>query len=284
MPLTGGDGVSEWNPRVVRSLAALLIALGLAAQGGVARASDKEACVVAHEQAQELRRASKLLEARDELVACSQSSCPALVRADCAPWLNDVDNALPSVVVTARDASGTEITDVRMLIDGAPVGERLDGRAIGVDPGEHRFRFEHGLSAPIEQRVVIREGEKSRTMAADFGPPVERAAQRHGGVLPFLLAGAGGVALGSFAYFGVKGKIDADACHGHCTDAQSDPVSNELRLADISLVGGLLLTAAAVWVYFASPPPPAAPSSAVTRDGIIAPRLAAKVRCEVSDD
>jgi hypothetical protein len=252
------------------------------AVGQPARAGDKQDCVVAHEQAQELRHASKLFDAREKLVTCSQSSCPALVRADCAPWLAEVEKALPSVVVSAHDGSGADIVDVRWFIDGVRMGELLDGEALTLDPGEHRFRFERAASQPIEEKVLIREGEKSRRLIVNFGAPGDIVGNRRASVWPYLLAGAGGVALGSFAYFGIKGKIDADNCHGQCSADQAEPVTNELRVADISLVSGLVLTAAAVW-WLLSPPSAARPVSGanVTRLGRTPRTFASRVRCEV---
>ena len=45
------------------------------------------------------------------------------------------------MAVHARDAKGEDLTEVRLTIDGETVAERLDGRALTLDPGTHTFRF-----------------------------------------------------------------------------------------------------------------------------------------------
>jgi hypothetical protein len=285
MPLTTGKRDCA-AVRAGRSIVTAVLSLGFVTPARPALAGDKEGCVVAHEQAQELRHASKLLDAREKLIVCSQNSCPTLVRADCGPWLGEVESALPSVVVTARDAAGVDVVDVRWFIDGVRMGELLNGEAISLDPGEHRFRFEHSPSAPVEEQLLIREREKSRRLVVQFGgPAVETAAvgKRSAAIWPYLLAGAGGVAMGSFAYFGIKGRVDADMCHGNCSPAEAEPITNELRAADISLVSGLVLTAAAAWLLLTSSPP-SKPLGAgtVTRAGTTMHTFASTVRCEVS--
>jgi hypothetical protein len=259
---------------------AMALAIGAAISASRDVHADKQACVVAHEQAQELRQASKLVEAKEKLLTCSQSNCPALVRADCEPWLTDVEGALPSIMVAARDAAGLATADVRLFIDGALIGERLDG-AIEVNPGEHRFRFEHAMSAPVEERLTILAGEKSRTLGVNFSASADTANKKHPNIWPYVLAGAGGLALGSFAYFGIKGKVDADACHGQCTAEQADPITSDLRAADISLVTGLVLTAAAVWLFL-SPPSQSPPASSTVAAPLPWRLSSSNVRCEVT--
>ena len=47
-------------------------------------------------------------------------------------------------------------------MDGAPVAERLDGTAITLDPGKHKFTFEIAGRAPIEKEYVILISQKER--------------------------------------------------------------------------------------------------------------------------
>ena len=94
------------------------------------------------------RRTGKLIAAQAELITCSQSSCPAAATVDCVQWLREVEQSLPSVVLSARDAGGHEVANLRVLLDGSPLAEAESGRAIPVDPGAHTFRFE---SAPALQ-------------------------------------------------------------------------------------------------------------------------------------
>jgi hypothetical protein len=239
-------------------------------------AADKHACVSAHEQAQELRHAAKLREAREKLVACSQETCPALVRQDCAPWLSEIDGVLPSIVPVARNERGAEAFDVRLFIDGALVAQRLDGKAIDVDPGDHVLRFEHAPSRPLEERIVVREGEKARPIEVSFAsveaPALAANARRGPGVLPYVLAGGAAAAFSSFAYFGIRGIGDSNACNHSCNADQSDAITNRFRIADISLVTGVVLGGAALWMILSAsgkPDSKSAPANSVSEASVV---------------
>src|SRR5262245_60043096 len=121
---------------------ALTVAI-LASSAGPASAGDdeKERCASAAERAQVLRDEGKLKDARESLLVCVQPACPPAVRTSCEPWLESVERAMPTIVLAARDASGAEITGVRVEIDGMVATDRLDGKAIAIDPGQHAFRF-----------------------------------------------------------------------------------------------------------------------------------------------
>jgi hypothetical protein len=154
----------------------LAAALTLALAGPRASAqTHKKACAAAYERAQGLRRDGKLLEAREALIACSQPTCPAAAVADCGPWLAEVEQSLPSVVIAAKDASGRERLDVRVLVDGRLLATVLDGKALPVNPGPHTFRYEPAAGPAVEERVVIREGEKNRAITVILGAPAAGA-------------------------------------------------------------------------------------------------------------
>src|SRR4051812_26138390 len=90
----------------VTKRALLLLAIGACDVASAQAAPDtpdaKKACVVHHEQAQVLRRTTKLTDARAALLVCSQDVCPAAVRVDCVDWLNQVNRTIPSVVVKVK--------------------------------------------------------------------------------------------------------------------------------------------------------------------------------------
>ncbi|WP_437581526.1 hypothetical protein [Sorangium sp. So ce887] len=149
---------------------ALAVAAALALTGARARAEPhKRACAAAYERAQGLRRDGKLLAAREALIACSQPTCPAAAVADCGPWLAEVEKSLPTVVIAARDAHGRERLDVRVLVDGRLLAAALDGKALPVDPGPHTFRYQPAWGPAVEERVLIREGEKNRALTVALG-------------------------------------------------------------------------------------------------------------------
>src|SRR5215470_4150062 len=82
--------------------------------------ASKKACIEASEQGQQLRDEGKLIKAREKFLTCVRDTCPGMIRKDCTEWLAGVDANLPSVVVSARDESGHDVTTVRVLLDGEP--------------------------------------------------------------------------------------------------------------------------------------------------------------------
>jgi hypothetical protein len=133
------------------------------------------ACLDATEQGQKLRDAGAYRRARERFIACAEEQCPGEVRKSCVGWLEELDKLMPTVVFAAT-ARGADVTDVRVAVDGEPVADRIDGKPVAVDPGEHRFRFERSGEAAVEQTVVIRAGEKERVLAVRFGPEPAPAA------------------------------------------------------------------------------------------------------------
>ncbi len=129
----------------------------------------KAQCVAANETGQDLRRTGKLHEARASFTACVAAACPSAVREDCAERLADVDRASPTVVFAASDATGKDLTAVRVSVDGAPLADALDGKAATLDPGEHQVRFEADGLPSEDQRVVLSEGDKNRRIHVVLG-------------------------------------------------------------------------------------------------------------------
>ena len=225
---------------------------------------ERSACATIAEQAQELRKEHKLRDAQQKFLICAQPNCPVVVRADCMQWLSDVDKALPSVVIRASGPSNNELIAVHTWVDGAVFSDKLDGLARSVDPGIHNFRFEADGMSPVEQQIVIREGENRRMLVVQFNPIpsvpsdstfFDSSQARPLPVLPVVFGGVGLVALGSFAYFGINGRGEAaDLASGcgatkTCSDAQIDHVRRKLQLADISLAVSLVSFGIATWMF-----------------------------------
>jgi len=133
-----------------------------------ARADEKQACSDAYQLSQTLRDQHKLVKAREQLRICAAAACPGFITKECTGWLKDVDPRVPSVVLTAKNTAGADVTDVRVTIDGAPLATTLDGIAIDVDPGPHSFAFE-GPDGRAELKVVVTEGTKAQRIAAPLG-------------------------------------------------------------------------------------------------------------------
>jgi hypothetical protein len=223
------------------------VGAGLSLTVHVARAGDPEAvraCIDAATSGQRLRDQGALLAARDAFEGCAAESCPAVVRADCAAWASEVKAEIPALVLGARDASGNDLLDVRVFIDGALVATRLDGRARPLDPGPHRLRFERDGATPITLDVVLRAGERARDVTATFGPLPAResppVASPSGRAIAFAsLAGTALLAAGSLTYFGLRARGEAEdlraRCAPSCTADDTRALRTDLTLADVSI-------------------------------------------------
>ncbi|HXX69275.1 MAG TPA: hypothetical protein VEK07_18970 [Polyangiaceae bacterium] len=129
----------------------------------------KDQCVDADTKAQSLRRSGHLAEAREQLRTCVAQACPGLVRDDCAQRLDELEHVQPTIVFDAQDSAGHDLAAVTVRIDSQRWLDHLDGTAVPVDPGAHAFRFEAQGQAPVEEQLVIREGEKARRERIQFG-------------------------------------------------------------------------------------------------------------------
>lgn len=218
-------------------------------------------CVRAYESSQELKLDGKLTEARDRLFRCMQEDCRAFMRQACAEWLEDVQLGMPSVVFAVRRGP-QDLSQVRVFKDGQLLRERLEGQAVEIDPGIYTFRFEADGSPPLEQRFVIREGERKRVLRvvlpAPQGPDLT---QRDGGGPPplatWILGGVGALGVAGFVTLGLWGSSDEsslrDRCAPDCSDADVDAVSTKYLLSDLSLGVGLLSLGAAGYFWWNAP-------------------------------
>lgn len=255
---------------------AAAFALALMAGGSPARADDRAVCVAASEKAQQLRNAGKLSEARDQLAICGRAECPKLVQQDCAQWMSEVLAVLPSVVPGAKDRRGRDIIDVKVSVDGKVVTETLDGKPLAVDPGVHVFKFETKDASPIEEKVVVRQGEKNRILTVTFaigeepgsgaqkpGPSdLGRDGERQGGdrgapsppIAAFVVGGLGLVALGTALYINLDANADArklrDECAPRCNPADVDDIEQRRIIAGVTAAAGGALLIAGVVLFF----------------------------------
>ena len=224
----------------------------------VAFAVDKAACVEAHADAQALRRDGKLRAAQEKLLACAAEGCPALVRSDCGRWIEEVRAQQPTVIFAAKDAMGADLADVRVRIDGAPAVEALDGKEIAIDPGSHAVAFEKiDDGRVVETSIVVKESEKARVVSVAFPGEVATAPPPKRGPLPWIFAGVGVVALGSFAYFGLRGRSQLDdlesTCAPRCDPSDRDAVHTKLLIADVSLGVAVVSFGVATWLFLRKP-------------------------------
>jgi len=285
--------------RVRFLLAAALVAVCAArpARGagpaGAGADKEKEACISEYEKAQVLRKNGKLVEAKEKLLVCAQSTCPSIARQDCATWLTEVSSSIPTVVVEATDPSGRVATNVRVVVDGEVIAEKLDGTALPVNPGAHQFRFElaeeRGTKAH-EESVLVLQGDRNRKISVSFAPPPpertetqapprrEETSRREepppvkssarAPVAGFVLAGVSAVGLASFAIFGLTGISKENTlrstCAPACAKSDVDSVVNRYRVADASLVIGIVSGAVATWLLWPRDEPARAGRAHVT--------------------
>ena len=163
---------------LLTTFAFALVFVGASTRAHASDPKEAAACKVAYESSQETRRTGSLIDARAKLRFCAGEACPDIVRTDCITWLSDVERAIPSVVLEAK-ADGQMVFDVAVTMDGKAVASNLDGHPIDVDPGVHVFVFQREGRAPIEQKVIVREQQKSFLVSANWQTPhaIERAAE-----------------------------------------------------------------------------------------------------------
>src|SRR5262249_53788779 len=119
-----------FSPGILATITLLVLAAS-----GDARAEDpKVQCPAASERGQRLRDDGKYVEARDSFRECARAECPAVVRKDCTKWVGEVEDSIPSLVFSAADTTGNDVTTARVLVDGVLVSPRLEGKPVQVDP------------------------------------------------------------------------------------------------------------------------------------------------------
>ncbi len=263
-------------------------------------APDKATCIAAAERGQKERNDGKLPDAQKSFLLCSRYECPAYVRSDCAQFLSEVNAVMPSIVVAAR-MNGKDLFEVRVMVDGATVSERLDGRGIPMGVGEHSLRFEYGSEPAVETKVLMREGDKNRAIDVQFAgngqpasatsptpgilpippppPPPPPPPARENTIFPWVVAGVGLASLGTGIALFIVGnnripsecsKSDATCFLPGSTKAQQDDVTDKASSAHgmsnvglgLMIGGGVALAGGIVWHFLEPTDPKVAPKSA----------------------
>jgi hypothetical protein len=266
----------------VKSIAALCwVVASCVLPARVAGASEGvEQCLQAYEAGQRLRQSGDLVRSAEELLVCGGPACPVRIQADCQRWLDDVERSMPAVVFRVRDAEGHPLSDVSVAIDGgAP--RRLDGRALGMNPGEHEVVFECAGYHPLVTPVFVTEGEKleprpvtlesiasavlhPRVPGVSTAPAVEdaetvplRASAHPSLALPLVAGAIGALGATGLIYFGVRaknGEADLQQCTPSCSQRQVDGVKRDYLLSNVSLGVGIAgLAGAAILLLLDEP-------------------------------
>jgi hypothetical protein len=212
-----------------RLIAASFVAASTLAVWPVAAAPTKKECIAAINSGEDLRPTGKLLAARERFAICVATSCPSSLREDCGKRLAEVVQATPTIVFEAKDGAGNDLSSVHVTMDGEPLTDKLDGTAMPMDPGEHRFTFEVEGVPKNEKTIVVREGDRDRHERVVLGATPRlhpedsgaKQAEASNSAAPAIVAfGVGGVGLvlgGIFAIEGLNAKSQADtACATGC--------------------------------------------------------------------
>ncbi|MCS6899379.1 MAG: PEGA domain-containing protein [Myxococcales bacterium] len=92
---------------------------------------------------------------------CTHPSCPALVKTDCIPWLDEVKRQIPGVTVELH-AEGLAPTEARVILDGKAI---FPGNLVEVDPGEHKVQVEAEGYEVFRRTLQVKEGKQGRVIA-----------------------------------------------------------------------------------------------------------------------
>jgi hypothetical protein len=211
-------------------LVASLVVLGIALLPRVALAQQRvEACIDDHVAAQEARLARRFLEAREALIRCS--TCPSSLAVECGAWLDEVNRAIPSVVIAVRSPDGKDVPGARVVLDGRVVTAR--GAAIELDPGEHVV-IAQAFGVTRTERFVATEGEKGRAVVLTVGtslapvvPPPPLEPRRPIPVSAYVSGAIGLAALTGFGVFvglgeSVRGDLVDAGCAPRCPQDEID--------------------------------------------------------------
>jgi hypothetical protein len=244
---------------------------------GAARADEGAACFDAAEKGQTLRAAHKLVDARDQFRLCAAPTCPASVQTDCVTWVAEVEKGVPTVVLSAKDATGNDVIDLDVTMDGAPLATKLDGTSLPVNPGPHTFRFQWSDGTSRDLQKVIAEGQKDVVVAVSLapiggvaGPPAlvgpaavltQRPTAAAGGppwhTIGWITGGVGvaGLILGGvFSAITISDKNAADCNSTTHTCTNYGSMNSAMSAASVSGVGyiggGVLVATGAAFLLF----------------------------------
>lgn len=235
-----------------------VVPLVLASWASSAHAGPKE-CIAAADEGQKLRDDGKLTAARDKFIACAAKACPGVVAKQCSQWLIDAEANTPTLTFRALDDQGKETFGVRVAIDGATVATSIEARALPVDPGEHVVRFQLTDGRSVEDKVMVRPGEKNRMIELSFQAkraaavtptPAAPTPQAHDDDSAFRVPVLGWVGLGVMvvggvmtAAFAISANSDESGlrstCAPRCDASEKSGIDTKVVLANVGFGVGI---------------------------------------------
>jgi hypothetical protein len=193
---------------------ALLSAAVITFATGALASPTKEECVDANARGQVARKQQQLHVAREAFRTCADSVCPSVVRRDCATRVDEVERAIPTIVVEVT-AGGQKVDNATVVVDGAPFVSH--GSATEIDPGQHHFVFRVAGKPDIVREVAVDEGARDQVVSAAF----EEAPKKNPGFVALGIgvaaAGLGGIVLGSI--FGAATIASWGSVKNECANA-----------------------------------------------------------------
>jgi hypothetical protein len=133
-----------------------------------ARSKERRTCAASFERAQEMIHGYRLRKARAALLACAKPVCGKVLARECNKEIAQLESDIPSVVLSAKNDTGTPMVDVEVAMDGEPLTSHLDGRAVSVDPGVHQFLFKGADSSVDLVSIPIAQGERNRAVTVQL--------------------------------------------------------------------------------------------------------------------
>jgi hypothetical protein len=249
---------------VHRAFALTLVGSFFLSPASRAQAPVADVSCEAVEQTEAMRADGEYRKARARLLECVNAQCGGDVRRRCAATLQKLDAVTPSIVVRAEDPSGNDLTDVGVSLGDERLVNQLDGMAIPVDPGEHRFVFTREGQAPVVQTLTIEQGQKFRAIDVVIGspptlalPPAPEASSPGASgssertVAAATLFGVGVIGVTGFTVLGLRARAGEEAlegCKPNCSDGRVDSVKTRYLLANVSIGVGALALGAATFV------------------------------------
>jgi hypothetical protein len=237
-----------------------------------ARAEDvNDRCVAASNAEVALRQQGKLIDARKLLFACAAPSCDAPIQQSCAERLRRLNDAIPTVVLAAKDGAGAAVGDARVSMDGQPLAETLDGRSIPIDPGSHTFVFEAKDGTKQTMTALVLEGAHDQTVSVTIGAPLTATPERETTsgaprapspwkTIGWIAGGAGVVGLAVGTVFGIEaiGKTGDAHCNSAspkvCGDGNAlSSAKSTGNLSTVFFVAGGVLAAAGITMWLVAP-------------------------------
>jgi nitrate reductase NapE component len=250
--------------------------------GSTQASPTKADCIQAHKLCQQAQNDGRLVEARAWATSCTKPACPGLLVTDCARWLNELGQRIPSVVFDVR-AGGHPSIKAEVYADGQRVESWTRGEALRLDPGQHAFRFVLAPFSPSTETMLLGEGMRFRVVSVELAMP-ERATPSHQGpvsardraagtarpvpVVVYPLLGVGVVGIAGFVGFGLSGKAEQRrlerTCSPDCSESDLSTMRQRYLIGDISAAVGVGAMVGAGVLYLFRPKRPTRESVSVT--------------------